>query len=272
MIGWRLFEAGHCVHPEIATRRDGRLAPCQFPSLAVLLEHPQRGRMLFDTGYAPRFAQATTPFPERLYRWVTPMHLHPGQALVDQLAVAGIAAEAITWVLLSHLHGDHVAGVADFPQARVACARAAWDDLAGSSRWRATRRGFLPALLDGVGPRLAWFDQARPVPAGRLPAGLEGRDLFGDGSVLVVALPGHAPGHHGLWFEDAQGPVFLLGDAVWSSDALDSAAPPPALVSGWLGDTAAYLDTLARLRVVRRTHPHVRMVPAHCRHWRPAHG
>lgn len=270
MIAWTLFEAGHCRHPEIATRADGRLAPCEFPALAALLHHRQHGWLLFDTGYAEHFLQATRPFPERLYRWVTPVRMQPHEPLVRQLQARGIAADDIGWVLLSHLHGDHVAGVADFPQARIGLARAAWDDLRGRSRFGATRRGFLPRLLDGAQARMHWFEQA---PACALPPALtafgEGRDLFGDGSLLLVPLPGHAPGHYGLWFEDADGPVFLIADAAWSSAALVDAAPPPALVSAWLGDSAQYLQTLQRLRALHRAHPAIRLVPAHCRHWRP---
>ncbi|WCE05689.1 MBL fold metallo-hydrolase [Pseudoxanthomonas sp. JBR18] len=269
MIRWRLFEAGHCRHPEIATRRDGALGACEFPSLAALLQHPRQGWMLFDTGYAAHFLTATQAFPERLYRWVTPVHLQPHEPLVEQLRVAGIGPDDIRWVVLSHLHGDHVAGIADFPRARIALSQAAWDDLRGRNRWSATRQGFLPRLLEGATPRMDWFEQR---PACSLPAALQafgqGYDLLGDGRLLLVPLPGHAPGHFGLWFEDAQGPVFLIGDAAWSSDALVDAAPPPRLVSSWLGDTPRYLETLAHLRELRRAHPRLRIVPSHCRQWR----
>lgn len=267
---WQLFEAGHCRHPEIATRRDGALRPCEFPALATLLHHRVHGWLLFDTGYAPHFHVATHPFPERLYRWVTPVHLQPDESLVQQLAAQDIAAAQIRWVLLSHLHGDHVAGVADFPQAQVACARQAWDDLHGRGRIAATRQGFLPALLDGVRPRLHWFEDCPLAhPPDMLRGFAEVRDLFGDGSLLLVPLPGHAPGHYGLWFEDEQGPVFLVADAVWSSDALRKGVPPPALVSAWLGDRPRYEHTLRQLQALQQAYPALRIVPAHCRQWRP---
>ena len=122
--------------------------------------------------------------------------------------------------------------------------------------------------------RLTRFSQ---LPSARtLPVELDGfapaRDLFGDGSVLLVPLPGHAPGHTGLWFDDGQGPVFLIADATWSSDALEKGVLPPALVTAWLGDGPRYRDTFARLHALAHQHRHVRLVPAHCNRWLPADG
>ena len=271
---WQLFEAGHCRHPEIAARRDGALRPCQFPSLAAALHHRQHGWLLFDTGYARHFLQATEPFPERLYRWTTPVHGASEQALAGQLQAQGIAPAQVGHIVLSHLHGDHVAGVADFPQAQVYCAEAAWAHLQQCNRVQATANGYLPALLADVPARLTGL-QALPLAA-TVPVPLHGcappRDLFGDGSVLLVDLPGHAPGHTGLWFADADGPVFLVADAVWSSDALEKAVLPPALVTAWLGDGPRYRDTFARLHALGRQYPGVRLIPSHCRRWRPARG
>ena len=268
---WQLFEAGHCRHPEIAVRRDGRLTPCAFPSLAAALHHRTQGWLLFDTGYASHFLQATTPFPERLYRWTTPVHGACEQALVGQLEARGITPARVGHIVLSHLHGDHVAGVADFPQAQVYCDRAAWQHHQGCNRVQATANGYLPALLASAAPRLRHFQQ---LPAATtVPAELAGfappHDLFGDGSVLLVPLPGHAAGHTGLWFDDGNGPVFLIADATWSSDALEKGVLPPALVTAWLGDGPAYRDTFARLHALGRQHPHVRLVPSHCQRWRP---
>ncbi len=270
IVEWRLFEAGHCLHPEIASRRDGALRPCQFPALATLLRHREHGWLLFDTGYAEHFLHATAPFPERLYRWVTPVRMREDEPLARQLRSAGIAADDIAWILLSHLHGDHVAGVADFPRARIACSDEAWNDLRRRGRFAATRQGFLPALLDSATGRRQSFEAS---PRARMPAALRGfdpgHDFFGDGSLLLVPLPGHAPGHYGLWFEDGDGPVFLVADAAWSSDALRRGVPPPALVSAWLGDRDAYLQTLARLQALQQAQPSLRIVPSHCRDWRP---
>lgn len=272
-LDWRLYEAGHCTHPELATRRGAPAKACEFPALVALLQHPLHGQILFDTGYSAHFLRATDAFPERLYRLVTPVHLRERESLASQLRIDGIAPERIDWIVLSHLHGDHVGGLADFPHARVACAREAWDDMQARTRLGALRKGLLPALLQGRHEPLRWFED---LPAVVMPAPFadfgDARDLFGDGSLLLVPLPGHAAGHFGALFSDAQGPVFLVADASWSSQSIRDNTPPPALVTGWLGDTATYRDTLAKLHVLHRTAPQVRIVPAHCREWRARKG
>jgi len=270
-LEWRLYEAGYCTHPELATRRDAGVRACEFPALVALLRHPGQGWILFDTGYSEHFLQATQAYPERLYRVVTPVHLSPAQSLAAQLRRDGIQPEAIGRIVVSHLHGDHVGGLSDFPQARVACSREAWNDLNARSRLGALRIGLLPALLNRQSEEsLDWFED---LPARTLAAPFErfgeGLDLFGDASLLLVPLPGHAAGHFGALFHDDNGPVFLVADASWSTQAIRDNVPPPSLVTGWLGDTPTYRDTLARLHALHKAAPDLRIVPSHCREWRP---
>ena len=270
-LQWCLYEAGYCTHPEWATQAGASLRACQFPALVPVLRHPVHGIVLFDTGYSRHFLQATEHFPESLYRRVTPVCLQHDDALSLQLQHDGVAASDVAWVVLSHLHGDHVGGLADFPHSQIALSRAAWRDMQGRSRLGALSKGLLPALVDAhAQARLRWFEDM-PVIAlsGPFERFGSGHDLFGDRSVLLIDLPGHAAGHYGLLFEDAQGPVFLVADASWSSQAIRELLPPPSLVTGWLGNTRAYRDTLAKLNALWRQAPQVRIVPAHCSEWRP---
>ena len=271
-LEWTLYEAGYCTHPEVATIRDGALRPCEFPALVARLDHPRHGVVLFDTGYSRHFFRATATFPECLYRKVTPVHLGPGASLAAQLERDGVPAASVAWVVLSHLHGDHVGGLADFPNARVALSRDAHDDQAGRTRFGALRKGLLPTLLDASAQQRAVYFESLPSrvldpPFARFGAAF---DVLGDGSVWAVPLPGHAAGHFGLLFHDAAGPVFLVADASWCSRGIREGVPPPAFVTGWLGDTVAYRRTLAHLHDLTVEAPHVKVVPAHCREWRPA--
>lgn len=268
---WTRYEVGHCSHPECVVRRGGRWATRQFPSLAFRLRHPRFGELLFDTGYSARFMAATQTFPERLYRIVTPVRLHDAECLHAQLATEGIATRDIRGIVLSHLHGDHVGGVLDFPDAPLWCARAAHHDLRARGRLSALRIGLLPALLgDGFAARCSWIEACpqRPLPDALRSFG-EGHDLLGDGSLLAVWLPGHAAGHFGVVFDDGDGMVFLIGDAAWSSAALRDRAPPPSLTTAWLGRTDIYRATFERLCDLVRDEPNVRVVPSHCSEWSP---
>lgn len=272
-IECRIYEAGHCTHPECATRRGAPLASTAYPALAFLLRHPQQGRLLFDTGYSEHFLDATRHFPERLYRAVTPVNLAADEPLRSQLQRDGVASGDIAHVMLSHLHGDHIGGLRDFPGAALICSREAWDDMRTRSRLGALKRGLLPRLLpDDFLDRVRWVEDAplRDLPAALADFG-RGHDLFGDGSLLAVPLPGHAAGHYGVLFEDATGTLtFLVADAAWSSQAIREGVPPPALVTAWLGDTQVYRDTLQRLHELAHRAPSIRILPSHCSEWRPS--
>jgi glyoxylase-like metal-dependent hydrolase (beta-lactamase superfamily II) len=271
-IEWRTYEAGHCVHPQCSTRRGGGWKMTGFPALTFLLRHPTRGALLFDTGYSEHFFHATRHLPERLYRAVTPPHLGEQESLHRQLARDGIDTHDIAAVMLSHLHGDHVGGLHDFPHSAIFCSREGWNDLLTHSRIGALRRGLLPSLLPAdFQQRVRWLED---LPSVDLPAPFaefqSGHDLWGDGSMLAIPLPGHAAGHYGLLFHASSGEqVFLIADAAWSSQSVLDAIPPPSIVTSWLGDTRSYLATLGRLQRLRQSSPSLRIVPSHCEEHRP---
>ena len=266
-VGVKLIRCGHCTHPQVATIRDGSWRPAIFPALSILIVHPVEGPMLFDTGYDPKFFEATQPFPERFYRWLTPVTLPAGADVASQLERFGFAPSDIRHLILSHFHADHVAGAHAFPQAQVHCAKAGLDAACASGRIKALRGGMLPALLPAdIAVRARFFEDAPRVP---LPAALqpfeEGADILGDASVIAVDLPGHCPGHWGLVVNDAaQGEHFLVADAAWSSDAIRRNMPPPRLTSNLLGDAKRVEATLGQLNALYRRNPDIRLTPAHC--------
>lgn len=256
---------GSCRHPEYMTNRKASLCPVNFPSYVGIIRHPDAGVMLFDTGYDPAFIEATHPFPERFYRWATP--LTKGDTVIDALSARGLEAGDVTAIILSHFHGDHVAALHHFPHARIYCAKNGLGHLRGRSRFALTRQGMLPALIPAyIATRAHYFESCAPV---MLPPAFSpfshGADLLGDGSLLALELPGHCPGHWGLVLRNANDRyVFLLGDAVWSISAVEQQSPPPAITTAWLGNTASYRKTLASLHECFGTNRELVMLPSHC--------
>lgn len=263
----RFLHCGQCRHPEAMTLKGGRLASAVFPALVGLFLHPDEGPILFDTGYDPAFLAATEPFPERLYRWLTPPELAPGASASAQLSSMGVAPEDVRWVVLSHFHGDHAAGLHAFPKAKIACARAGLEAARRGPAWRAliggVLRGLLPADLDA---RVVFFEDFPQVALPSAFAPFEtGADLFGDGSLLAVELPGHCPGHWGLAALGEDDRLhFLAADAAWSSRAIRENRPPPWITTRLLGQPQPYRQTLARLNALAKGSPEVLITPAHC--------
>lgn len=266
-LGFHLLKVGHCTHPECVTQRGGRFASVPFPALAALLIHPRHGPMLYDTGYGDAFFDATRPFPERLYRVVTPVSLHADEKLEAQLARHGVAPNDIRHLFLSHLHADHIAGIGMLPRARIFALRAEVDAMRGASRLGGLRRGYLPTLLPATfDARLTFADACARVA---LPPWMRpfehGFDLLGDRSVIGVPLPGHTPGQLGLLFRaDEARTVFLVADACWSLSAVERDRPPTWIASQLFADKRAYLATFAGLRQLLARREALVIVPSHC--------
>jgi glyoxylase-like metal-dependent hydrolase (beta-lactamase superfamily II) len=263
-----LLAAGACWHAEAMTLRGAAWTPVEYPALPALLIHPVEGPILFDTGYAQAFTDATQPFPERFYRWLTPVRLPTGWDAASQCRALGVLPAEVRHVVLSHFHADHVAGLTDFPAARIHCARGGLDLATAGGRWRNITRGVLRTLLPAdIAARSQFFEEAprRTLPRDVRPFA-EGADLLGDGSLLAVELPGHCPGHWGLLAADARcGLHFLVADAAWSLAAIHDNVPPPALTTALLGDTRTGRQTLAALHALHLRNPELVITPYHCR-------
>lgn len=256
---------GSCRHPAYMTNRSASLCPADFPSHTGILRHPDAGVILFDTGYDPAFLKATQPFPELLYRWVTPVTL--GDNIIDALAARGLKPDDVQGIVLSHFHGDHVAGLHHFPNARIFCSQAGLMQLRKQGRFALTRQGMLAGLVpQNIEKRARFFES---LPPAALPSAFSpftnAVDLLGDGALLAVELPGHCPGHWGLAMRDTHDRyIFLLADAVWSIGAIEQLTPPPRFTTAWLGNTTAYRRTLNALHRLHLHNPTLPLLPSHC--------
>jgi len=266
-VNIQLLAVGHCRHCERVTMVGGGLRAITFPSICALIVHPRAGPILYDTGYAGHFLNATTTLPERAYRWLTPVSLPARDELGAQLARRGVALNDIRWCVLSHFHADHIAGMRDLPAARFIASRQDVEDLRSRSRLGALVKGLLPTLLPpDFASRLQYAEALtrRPPAAGWEVLG-EGFDLFGDDSVRAVLLPGHAPGHLGLLLRDQQDRrVLLCADAAWSRRAWQELRLPSLLARPLFHDWQAYKRTLHGLHQLAARHGELVILPSHC--------
>ncbi|WP_245608631.1 MBL fold metallo-hydrolase [Saccharibacillus sacchari] len=268
-VSLKIFSTGSCRHPEWVTIRGGSLRSIRIPALFACIEHPEAGAVLFDTGYAERFFRETDPFPEKLYRMVTPVDFEQGQSAAERLIAVGVNPSDIRHIIVSHFHADHVAGLRDFPNAQFFYEREALDSMRRLKGIGAVKRGFLPGLLPDD------FDQrARPfspesrieVPHDLLPGFPFRRitDVLGDGSLLAVDLPGHAYGQIGLLLRTEQGPVLLCADAAWSAVAYRENRPPSGLAGIIMPDRKAYAASFRALRQLHEAFPELTIIASHC--------
>lgn len=243
------FEAGYCTHMACIVQRGAGFGTCKFPARAWLIEVGGY-RWLWDTGYANYFYQHTQSGIFQLYRKVTPVYLNEGESLKAQFQVLGIELASMGHIILSHFHGDHIAGLRDFPHSQFICSHTGWQQTRSLRGFSALRRGFIPDLIPAdFEQRLTYLEGFETCP---LPAELS---PFKDGyilphsqkQVLLVPLPGHAVGHIGAFVLTNQGWVLLASDAAWSPANYKSRQGPSRLAHIIMADAKAYYQTLNQL-------------------------
>ncbi len=262
----RLLAVGSC-HAR-AWLVDGRRGGGEliFPAMVAVIDHPHAGTILFDTGYgAPLLASKSGA--ARFYRRVLPFQLADDERIVRQLEGLGVRPTELRAIFLSHFHPDHVGGLRELPALPLIYSRDGLDRLRrlrGLARLRAV---FLPELLPADFDERARAIEDLPAVAldERWQPFTTAHDLLGDGSLLAVALPGHALGQHGLVCRLAGGrELFLVADAAWVHTNVDDLALPAWPVRQLLGDGKTLVETLRLLHALRRRRPELLLVPSHC--------
>lgn len=119
------------------------------------------------------------------------------RSLVDQLAELGVEPRQVTTVALSHYHADHAGQAQSFPHARLLIGAEDLAVIRSSEGAFNLDRGLFAPWSNGAG-------EAQGVRGDH--------DIFGDGSVVMLATPGHTPGHHSLLVRAHGRPVILTGD------------------------------------------------------------
>lgn len=201
--------------------------------------HAEAGGCLIDTGYSARVTRGARSLPLTLYAGILRPRLTP-EALPD-------AELDIRVILLTHLHADHVSALRDYPRARIIGDAAALSHFLSAGAFGRTRHGVFRELLpDDLAGRL---EPLESLPFIEAPFGLgHARDVFGDGEVLAVPLPGHMTGHTGYLFPQLEQPLLYAGDADWLAQAIDEARSPGPPARWILDDPAAAQETNRRLR------------------------
>jgi len=166
------------------------LAESSLILTSYLIVHP-KGALMFDAGGIPDadFRGDGTP--------VTLDNMSASQPLLPQLATIGYTPAEVTYFALSHYHADHTANANAFAGSTWIVQRAEREAMFGENPQDIIRPEYFSALRN-AGTRI--LDN-------------EDLDVFGDGTVVVKAAPGHTPGHQVLLVRPANhGPVLLAGD------------------------------------------------------------
>lgn len=172
--------------------------------------------MVWDTGFLPGSTPNATNKP-----------------LADLLKQANVNPDDVKHVGISHFHADHTGQLAVLKNATLLIGKGDWDGInANPPMAGANVKGFAE-----------WIAEKRKVEP------LTGdKDVYGDGSVMVLRAPGHTPGHSILLVRlKEMGPVLLSGDAVHFIENYTGFGVP-----GFNVDRAQTLASIQRMQEIQK--------------------
>jgi glyoxylase-like metal-dependent hydrolase (beta-lactamase superfamily II) len=155
----------------------------------------------------------------------------PKTPLVDLLGQLELKPEQIKYVGISHYHGDHIGQVASLPKSTLLIGKADWDALTDPKMSAVANPANFANWISGGG-------KVEPVALDK--------DVFGDGTVVMLNTPGHTPGHHALLVKlKGMGPVLLTGDLAHFRENLESNGVP-----NFNADRAASVASMERFKQI----------------------
>lgn len=201
-------------------------ASVSIPVPAWLVRHGD-DLALFDCGM---HTDLTGPSPAReVVELFFGLTVDDGDMVANRLRARDVDPADVGVVVVSHLHFDHVGGLAQLPNARVLVQRDEWT--AGFDADLSAANSFNPTDYD----------------LGHDVVQLAGEhDVFGDNRVVCIPTPGHTPGHQSLRVRLADREIVLCADCAYFSETLDGGPLPP------IGhDHAQQAASITRLRELR---------------------
>lgn len=221
----------------------------RFYAVFIFFEHPQHGRCLIDTGYSEHFYPATRKFPERLFRLLLPTRISQKNNAASELRRAGIEPESIDKIFITHFHIDHIGGLRCFPKATFLYRDSAYQSLMSCTRNEQVHQGFLKSLLpNDFEQRVVPLPEFDEKPSFETLNGLKTVDYWGDGSLQLAELPGHAVGHFGVILNSSAQNYFYVVDACWNMAVLREGRDLPKVTRDAQYDYQAYQQTQESLR------------------------
>jgi len=158
----------------------------------------------------------------------------PKVSLTDQLAQLKVTPEQVKYVGISHYHADHTSQLPSLAKSTLLIGKADWDQSTAPKPAQGVNAAAFTHWISG---------------GGSMEALAVDKDVFGDGTVMILRTPGHTPGHSALLVRlKEKGSVILTGDAVHFHENYESNGVP-----SFNYDRAQTLASLERIKQLAAT-------------------
>ena len=227
------------------------------PITAYAIEH-RDGLVLFDTGVDPALVSdpdyISSPIGRFILKKVFRLHIGPEDSLDKQLDAANLSASDVRKAVISHLHFDHIGGIAHVPQAELLVSREEWrqlDDPNPERDWILREHIELP----GANWQPIEFE---PTQDPQLASFKVAYDCMGDGSLVLLPTPGHTRGSMSLLVRsDGIPPLLFVGDLTYELEHLHKDQLPG------IGNAEQLKNSFAKVRELEKSMPDLIVVPSH---------
>ena len=227
------------------------------PINVYVIEHA-KGLVLFDTGQDRASVTDEAYFPGGftglIYDRLARFDIGEQDTLTAQLAALGYTPADVDTAVLSHLHEDHIGGIAELKDADLLVSAAEWAQL---SKAAPEPRGFLRKHIQI--PGLKWHHiTMEPANDPSLAPFTESLDVMGDGSLVLLATPGHTKGSISLLIRrGTRPPLLLVGDLTYGAELLERRQVPG------VGNRRRLAETTGKVLALTKQMPGLVVLPAH---------
>jgi glyoxylase-like metal-dependent hydrolase (beta-lactamase superfamily II) len=227
------------------------------PVNVYVIEH-SRGLILFDTGQDRASVTDESYFPGGLaghmYDRLARFDIGEDDTLTAQLATLGYTPADVDTAIVSHLHQDHIGGLAELAGSELLVSAAEWAELAKPAP---ELRGFLRSHIQL--PGLKWHQVSlEPTSDPDLAPFTESLDVMGDGSLVLLPTPGHTAGSMSLLVRRAgRPPLLLAGDLTYGADILQRGQLPG------VGSRRRLAESSQKVLALAGQQPGLVVLPAH---------
>jgi N-acyl homoserine lactone hydrolase len=215
------------------------------------LRHPTRGLFIVDTGMER--AVRDQPDQALVHGALADKLLRLGEMKHHNLLGDWLTKQPpLTGVFLTHLHLDHISGMRDVPATAQLYAGP------GDARLVLGIHALIGSINDlafsGKGPIHEW--RFEPDASGRFSGVI---DVFGDGQVWALWMPGHTPGSTAYLVRTTSGPVLMVGDTCHSAWGWENDVEPGEFTVDQPGNAVS----LQKLRQLAKEHPAMKIRLGH---------
>jgi N-acyl homoserine lactone hydrolase len=187
-----IFDCGtiHTLNGDTYSLKKEEVKSTEMSIPCFLIAHP-KGTLMWDNGDIPDRAFPADGSPAKA-GVVT-----QDKPLLPQMAAVGYKPADITYLAMSHYHGDHVANANSFAGSTWLVRKVERDRMFSTDPIPRSDPSNYNLLKDS---KTVYIDK-------------DDYDVFGDGTVVIKSTPGHTPGHQSLFLKFKKtGPVVLSGD------------------------------------------------------------